>query len=86
MVDKDITVPSLFKRDGGVCYLCGKPCRMDDFIVKDGTIICGDWYPSIDHVVPLARGGLHAWENVRLAHRICNSMKRDTPPTAPKSQ
>jgi len=75
MVDADITVESLFRRDGGVCYLCGKTCRLDDYIVRDGTFIAGDWYPSIDHVIPLAHGGSHSWNNVRLAHRLCNSIK-----------
>ena len=79
MVDKDITVEGLYKRDNGICYLCGKPCRLDDYIIQDGQKQCGDWYPSIDHVVPLARGGAHSWDNVRLAHRICNSRKADKP-------
>lgn len=74
-IDKDITVAGLFKRDGGVCYLCGNPCNLEDYTVRDGTIIAGDWYPSIDHVVPLIQGGVHAWDNVKLAHRRCNSLK-----------
>ena len=78
MVDKDITVEGLYKRDNGICYLCGKPCRLDDYIIQDGQKQCGDWYPSIDHVVPLARGGAHSWDNVKLAHRICNSRKADS--------
>lgn len=77
MVDKDITVEGLYKRDGGICYLCGKPCRLDDYVIRDGQKQCGDWYPSIDHVIPLAKGGMHSWDNVRLAHRICNSLKAD---------
>lgn len=77
LVDNDITVRGLYKRDGGICYLCGKPCRLDDYITTDQAVVCGDWYPSIDHVVPLAKGGEHSWENVRLAHRKCNSLKSD---------
>lgn len=75
MVDKDITVAGLFKRDNGVCYLCGNKCNMEDYIIRDNVFIAGDWYPSIDHVVPLVKGGEHAWNNVKLAHRICNSKK-----------
>lgn len=41
------------------------------------TFIAGNMYPSIDHVRPLSRGGLHEWGNVKLAHRICNSIKKD---------
>lgn len=77
MVDKDITVQGLFLRDGGKCYLCGKTCDWADKIEIDGTIICGNRYPSIDHVRPLSKGGLHSWDNVKLAHRICNSLKND---------
>ena len=75
MVDADITVEGLFRRDNGICYLCGKRCNFEDYTIRDGVFIAGDYYPSIDHVVPLAKGGEHSWNNVRLAHRICNSIK-----------
>lgn len=78
MIDNDITVEGLFRRDAGVCQLCGKPCRLDDYVIRNGQKQCGDWYPSIDHIMPLAKGGRHSWENVQLAHRICNSRKRDS--------
>lgn len=80
MVDKDITVEGLYKRDGGRCFYCGKDCRLDDYIIRDGAFIAGDWYPSVDHVKPLAKGGKHSWRNVVLAHRICNTIKRDNEP------
>lgn len=74
--NEEITLPRLYQRDGGICYLCGKPCNWQDFEIRDdGTFIAGDWYPSIDHVVALHDGGAHAWDNVRLAHRWCNSKK-----------
>ncbi len=75
IVDRGITVDALYKRDKGMCYLCGEPCRLDDYITQCGAFIAGDWYPSIDHVKPLSRGGLHSWDNVKLAHRICNRKK-----------
>lgn len=80
MVDRDISLEGLYKRDHGVCYICGMQTRLDDYIVRDGTYICGDWYPSIDHVIPLSRGGTHSWMNVRLAHRRCNYEKADRYP------
>lgn len=80
VIDRDITLEALFKRDRGLCYICGMQCLYDDYIVKNGTVVCGDWYPSIDHVEPLSRGGRHAWDNVRLAHRRCNYMKSDRVP------
>lgn len=78
MVDKDITVEGLYNRDKGICKLCGGVCDWNDFTVKGDNKIAGDWYPSIDHVVPLAHGGLHSWDNVQLAHRRCNYLKRDS--------
>lgn len=64
MVDKDITVMGLFKRDAGVCYLCGKKCNVEDYVIRDGNFIAGDWYPSIDHVVPLSKGGKHSHDGL----------------------
>lgn len=77
MFDRDITVEKLFKRDKGICYICGGKCDYEDYITKDNAFIAGDFYPSIDHVKPLSKGGLHSWENVRLAHRRCNYLKSD---------
>lgn len=77
MVNPDITIQKLFQRDNGVCHICGGLCDWNDKEVRNDTIVCGDQYPSIDHVLPLAKGGLHSWDNVKLAHRICNSLKGD---------
>ena len=77
IIDKDITLKALYDRDNGICYICGEICSWKDKETKDNVVICGDNYPSIDHVIPLVAGGKHSWDNVRLAHRICNSKKRD---------
>lgn len=69
----------VYDRDGGRCYLCGGMCDWNDFFVKDGTIIYGNNYPSRDHVIPKSRGGKNEWNNIRLAHRRCNSLKKDSP-------
>jgi 5-methylcytosine-specific restriction endonuclease McrA len=41
--------------------------------------ICGDFVPrsqlTLDHIVPLSRGGWHCNENLQIAHFICNSSK-----------
>jgi len=75
--DKDITVMGLFKRDAGVCHICGGQCDTEDYTRRGKIFIAGDRYPSIDHVVPLAKGGSHSWDNVKLAHRRCNTLKSD---------
>ena len=68
--DLSITLTKLYMRDGGVCQICGRHINFD----CDSN---SDYYPSIDHIQPLAKGGLHSWDNVQLACRICNTIKRD---------
>lgn len=78
-IDQDIELSRLYKRDNGVCYICGKQCDYSDYKYNDnGVFIAGNNYPSIDHVEPLSKGGLHTWDNIKLAHRLCNSLKKDT--------
>lgn len=84
LVDADITLEKLFKRDNGVCYLCGGNCDFSDHRYENGNHYTGDNYPTIEHVVPLALGGKHMWENVRLAHFKCNVAKGITTPTYTK--
>jgi len=67
----------LFNRDKGICYICGNKCDYEDYVYNNNTFIAGNYYPSIDHVIPLAKGGTDDWNNLKLAHRICNSQKKD---------
>jgi len=62
----------VFERDGWVCQLCLKPVRrsLPSGHMKEATV---------DHIVALAAGGAHCMANVQTAHRICNSLKGDTP-------
>lgn len=79
IIDTDITLLRLFKRDHGVCWICGVLCNWEDKGTTDrGGIRYGKTYPSQDHVVPVSRGGLHSWDNVRLAHWQCNADKSDS--------
>lgn len=72
----NISVERLYKRDKGICYLCGEQCNFQDYYFnKNGTEICGNDYPSIDHIFPISKGGTHTWNNVKLAHRNCNGKK-----------
>ena len=71
-----ITLDEVIERDDGICYLCGCETNKDDcWRDVNGYHVCGDTYPTRDHVIPIARGGTHTWENVRLACRRCNSLK-----------
>ena len=81
MIDKPrdrIRLDDVIRRDGGICYLCGcETDKTDRYMTASGHYACGPKYPTIDHVKPLARGGTHTWENVRLACHACNSKKSD---------
>ena len=78
LVDKDISLETLVRRDNNICWICGEQCDLSDKRIVNGTIIVGDTYPSIDHLLPIARGGRHEWENIRLAHKGCNSLRGAT--------
>jgi 5-methylcytosine-specific restriction endonuclease McrA len=54
---------AIYKRDGGRCHICGKHVRRDAM--------------SLDHLIPISKGGDHVAVNVRLSHISCN-VKRNT--------
>lgn len=57
----------LIAKYGSDCYLCGEP--FED--AKDITI---------DHWVPVSKGGLDEIDNYRLAHALCNKLKANMLP------
>lgn len=73
VVDKDITLQGLYKRDRGVCWICGLTCDYGDYERRNGHFIAGNLYPSKDHIIARCEGGEHSWRNIKLAHRICNT-------------
>lgn len=63
----------VFDRDGWICGICGEP--VDPALAHPDLRSA-----SVDHVIPLARGGAHRMSNVQCAHLICNSRKRISVP------
>lgn len=59
---EDVDPVVFYKMHGGMCGICKQ-------------FIEGDFH--VDHVVPLARGGLHGYVNVQPAHPLCNLRKGD---------
>lgn len=58
----------VYERDGWVCGLCGDPV--------DRELVWPDpMSASLDHVVPLSKGGAHTRENSQCAHLVCNVRK-----------
>lgn len=60
----------IFERDGWKCGLCHQ--KVDSQLVWPHRMS-----PSLDHIVPLSKGGDHVRTNVHLAHLTCNLSKRD---------
>lgn len=60
----------LFARDNWTCQICSEPV---DYTADPYS----DWYPSIDHIIPRSHGGSDDIENLRTAHRWCNSVRGD---------
>lgn len=54
------------------CALCGCLCDPNDHTWSKST---GPTHPSIDHIVPMRKGGGDTWENVQIACMACNSKK-----------
>lgn len=76
--DYSITLPKLIKRDKNKCHICGGVCDREDYKQQGKVFIAGNNYPSIDHVYPISKGGAHTWDNIKLAHRSCNSVKSNS--------
>lgn len=72
--DPSVTLKKLIERDGLRCAICGGMCDPNDHTWSEYT---GPMSPSIDHIIPMAKGGGHEWDNVQIAHVICNSNKGD---------
>ena len=58
----------VFVRDGWLCGVCGG-------VVDPSTSHPHPESASLDHIVPLARGGAHAADNAQCAHLVCNIRK-----------
>ena len=54
----------VIERDNSTCYLCGK--RLGD----------NPRELHLDHVIPLSRGGMHTYDNLKVCCRSCNGRKR----------
>ena len=66
-----VSMKFVYNRDKGICGICGYP------VINDSSPE-NIWGATIDHIIPLSKGGLHQKSNCQLAHRLCNSMKCDS--------
>jgi 5-methylcytosine-specific restriction endonuclease McrA len=61
-----LTKHRLFARDRHVCAYCGDPYAESEL--------------TVEHIVPVSRGGQHTWTNVVTACRSCNTRKGNRRP------
>lgn len=67
---EDVPPAVIWDRDKGTCGICSSTI---DPALSWPHKLC----MTLDHIVPLARGGTHEISNVQLAHAVCNSRKSD---------
>lgn len=60
----------IFKRDKYICQLCEEDIDMS-------LVVPHPLSATIDHIIPIAKGGTHEPSNVQLAHFMCNCKKSD---------
>lgn len=61
---------AVFERDNWTCGICNEPVDREAPWPAPSS-------PSLDHIVPMAVGGGHVYENVQCAHLRCNVIKND---------
>lgn len=65
---------TIFERDGYRCQSCGVKCRGPHWLA---TGLVNPLAPTLDHIVPMARGGDHVASNLQMLCFTCNSFKGD---------
>ncbi len=55
------TKEKVYEKGNGICAICGKPVTKNEF--------------TIDHIIPLSRGGRNDIENLQIACHDCNELK-----------
>lgn len=68
----DIDPVFVLQRDNFMCGICGEKIYPRHKWPHPLS-------PSIDHIVPLSRGGLHSFDNVQASHKTCNLRKGNRP-------
>lgn len=76
-------VAEIAERDGDwTCHYCGAELASithtpERVVLRDDHYICVEGYTfvTVDHVIPVSRGGSHDLDNLVLACHNCNSRK-----------
>lgn len=62
-VFSDYERKTIYAKANGKCAICGKPVKFEKM--------------TVDHKIPLAKGGTNDLANLQLAHLVCNRAKAD---------
>lgn len=68
-----INPKDIFDRDGWTCQICGEKVLKSLYKIKGTKRYARA--PSIDHIIPISRGGQHIKSNVQCACYLCNCRK-----------
>lgn len=68
--EERITHEEVAERDGFICHICSG-------LVDMSLPRTSKWGATLDHVIPVSKGGVDSLENLKLAHWICNVKKSD---------
>lgn len=69
VVVEDVSPLEVFTRDGWTCRLCLRPTPQRLIGTRSPL------RPTVDHILPIARGGAHTYQNVQCACSQCNCRK-----------
>jgi hypothetical protein len=67
---EDVSLDYIGNRDKWICHLCNE--KIDSTLTSRNPMM-----PSLDHVLPLSKGGEHSNKNVRISHLRCNLKKHN---------
>jgi len=70
--DQTITRKLVFEKDNGKCYLCDTETHLENLKESYQPKLS-----TVDHIIPISKGGSHTWENVRNCCLKCNITKHD---------
>ena len=65
-----VRIADIITRDGLLCGICSEPIDLS-------LLYPNPLSRSVDHILPIARGGAHTPENCQMAHLRCNISKGD---------
>jgi 5-methylcytosine-specific restriction endonuclease McrA len=72
VISEPIWRKKVFERDNYKCYICG--CKV--YLHKQLTFAKDK--ATLDHIIPLSKGGSHTYGNIKTACGLCNSYKCDS--------